>query len=252
MSRFILQSVSSRQWQSLSKISARCIKECKPLHTKSYHSGLLRPEVNLRLPQITYNKKFVLPVSSACASFLNSKHFIIHGIHTTGAYSKKNRNRKHQVRIDSSEDEDAETDIDDFYIDQLLDEEDDLSDAVATHPIHGHRVFVLQPDIKWGPKKQIHTNAKLQLKESISLVQTVQDWQVVDGDIYSSKNIDKKRLFGKGTFEAITERLKNIRDITAVFVSVEKLTAMQHKELEETWHLEVFDRYLLNNLVICC
>ena len=247
MSRFILQSVSCRQWHLLSKISARCITECKPFHTKSYRLGLLRLQAYIRLPQTTCNKKFVPPVlscSSACLPFLHSKHIIIHGIHTTAACSKKKRNRKQQVRIDESEDEGAEKDIDDFYIDQLLDEEDDLSDAVATHPIHGHRVFVLQPDVKWGPKKQLHTNAKLQFEESISLVQTVQDWEVVDGQIYSSKNIDKKRLFGKGTFETITERLKNIRDITAVFVSVEKLTAMQHKELEETWHLEVFDRYL--------
>ncbi len=172
----------------------------------------------------------------------SSYHQPCRPIHSSASCFKKKRHHKQDIKHEQAVDEGAETDIDDFYIDQLLDEEDDLSDAVATHPIHGHRIFVLQPNVKAGPKKQLHTNAELQLEEAVSLAKTVVDWEVVEGDIYTSKNPDKKRLFGKGTFEVITDRLRNTKGITGVFVGVEKLTALQHKELEEAWNLEVFDR----------
>ncbi|XP_072045712.1 putative GTP-binding protein 6 [Amphiura filiformis] len=248
MSRLILQSLAQKRWTSfLPKTLAKSVSE-KQSYTAFSKSKcdqrLVQHHINFHLRLTHQKNNFILPVISTLnlPSCTNIKYVHSHrAIHTSASCLKKKRHHKHDIKQD--EDADAETDIDDFYIDQILDEEDDLSDAVATHPIHGHRIFVLQPDVKWGPKKQLHTNAKLQFEEAISLAKTVVDWEVVEGDIYSSKSPDKKRLFGKGTFEVITERLRNTKGITAVFVGVEKLTALQHKELEEVWQLEVFDRY---------
>ncbi|KAJ8256147.1 hypothetical protein COCON_G00200110 [Conger conger] len=106
-----------------------------------------------------------------------------------------------------------------------------------------HRVFIVHPDVKWGSKKQILTTAELQMAEAVGLVNTLQNWTVVDKIILSTKTPDKKRLFGKGNFQMLTERITKTSNITAVFVNVERLSALSEKELEEAWGIKVLDRY---------
>ncbi|KAJ8253166.1 hypothetical protein GJAV_G00209840 [Gymnothorax javanicus] len=106
-----------------------------------------------------------------------------------------------------------------------------------------HRVFIVHPDVKWGSKKQTLTTAQLQMDEAVGLVNTLQNWTVVDKIILSTKTPEKRRLFGKGNFQMLTDRIKKTSHITAVFVNVERLSAQSEKELEEAWGVKVLDRY---------
>ncbi|KAG7228731.1 hypothetical protein INR49_008509, partial [Caranx melampygus] len=133
-----------------------------------------------------------------------------------------------------------------------------------------HRVFIVQPDVKWGRKKQHLTTgnqtsavicecaacqrvclanwsllfaAELMMAEAVGLVNTLDNWRVVDTIILSTKTPEKKRIFGKGNFQSLTERIRQTSGITAVFVNVERLSPLSERELEEAWGVKVFDRY---------
>ncbi|KAI1899541.1 hypothetical protein AGOR_G00062850 [Albula goreensis] len=106
-----------------------------------------------------------------------------------------------------------------------------------------HRVFIVHPDVKWGSKKQHMTTAQLQMEEAVGLVTTLQNWTVVEKIILSTKTPEKRRLFGKGNFQLLTERIKSTPQITAVFVNVERLSSMSAREMEEAWGVKVLDRY---------
>ncbi|XP_070688883.1 putative GTP-binding protein 6 [Pempheris klunzingeri] len=106
-----------------------------------------------------------------------------------------------------------------------------------------HRVFIVHPDVKWGSRKQHLTTAELMMAEAVGLVNTLDSWRVVDKIIVSTKTPEKKRIFGKGNFQFLTEKIRQTAGITAVFVNVERLSSLSERELEEAWGVKVFDRY---------
>uniref|UniRef100_A0A668VZR8 Putative GTP-binding protein 6 n=1 Tax=Oreochromis aureus TaxID=47969 RepID=A0A668VZR8_OREAU len=106
-----------------------------------------------------------------------------------------------------------------------------------------HRVFIIHPDVKWGSRKQHLTTAELMMAEAEGLVNTLENWTVVDKMILSTKTPEKKRIFGKGNFQTLTERIRQTAGITAVFVNVERLSPLSEREFEEVWGVKVFDRY---------
>ncbi|XP_034438373.1 putative GTP-binding protein 6 [Hippoglossus hippoglossus] len=106
-----------------------------------------------------------------------------------------------------------------------------------------HRVFIVQPDVKWGSRKQHLTTAELMMAEAVGLVNTLDSWRVVDKLILSTKTPEKKRIFGKGNFQSLTEKIRQTAGITAVFVNVERLSPLSEREFEEAWGVKVFDRY---------
>ncbi|KAM3619042.1 uncharacterized protein V6R79_002068 [Siganus canaliculatus] len=106
-----------------------------------------------------------------------------------------------------------------------------------------HRVFIVHPDVKWGSRKQHLTTAELMMAEAEGLVNTLDNWRVVDKIILSTKTPEKKRIFGKGNFQALTEKIRRTVGITAVLVNVERLSPLSERELEEAWGVKVFDRY---------
>ncbi|MBN3299635.1 GTPB6 protein, partial [Amia calva] len=81
------------------------------------------------------------------------------------------------------------------------------------------------------------------MAEAVGLVHTLQNWRVVDKIIVSTKTPEKKRIFGKGNFQALTERIKGLPQITAVFMNVERLSPITEREMEEAWGVKVLDRY---------
>ena len=91
-------------------------------------------------------------------------------------------------------------------------------------------------------KHRLGSNPDLLLEEPVSLVETIQDWTVVEGQIQSTKEPAKKTVFGKGTHAMLTELIRSRPEITAVFLSIERLTALQLRELEEVWGVPVYDR----------
>lgn len=46
--------------------------------------------------------------------------------------------------------------------------------------------------------------AELQIAEAVALVDTLQNWIVLDKTILPTKNRNKKFVFGKGNFQALT------------------------------------------------
>ncbi|KAK2835924.1 hypothetical protein Q5P01_016408 [Channa striata] len=106
-----------------------------------------------------------------------------------------------------------------------------------------HRVFIVHPDVKWGSRKQHLTSAELMMAEAVGLVNTLDNWRVVDTIILSTKTPEKKRIFGKGNFQSLTEKIRQTPGVSAVFVNVDHLSPVSEKELEEAWGVKVFDRY---------
>uniref|UniRef100_A0A8C4V7Y8 Putative GTP-binding protein 6 n=1 Tax=Falco tinnunculus TaxID=100819 RepID=A0A8C4V7Y8_FALTI len=105
------------------------------------------------------------------------------------------------------------------------------------------RVAVVHPAVKWGPKKSPLTSAELQIAEAVALVDTLQNWTVLEKIIIPTKNPDKKFIFGKGNFQILTEKIKKLPHVTAVFLNVERISSLTKKELEDAWGVKVFDRY---------
>ncbi|XP_074524967.1 putative GTP-binding protein 6 [Halichoeres trimaculatus] len=140
---------------------------------------------------------------------------------------------------EEEEEEDADEDfLDDSEVEELFQQQ-----APAGIGEGQHRVFIVHPDVKWGSRKQHLTTAELMMAEAEGLVNTLENWRVVDKIIMSTKTPEKKRVFGKGNFQTLTEKIRQIAGITAVFVNVERLSPLSERELEEAWGVKVFDRY---------
>ncbi|XP_074848307.1 putative GTP-binding protein 6 [Carettochelys insculpta] len=135
---------------------------------------------------------------------------------------------------EKEEDEDEEEEDDEEELDSLL--------GPAPLP-SAQRLLVVHPAIKWGPKKPLLTTAELQMAEAVALVNTLHNWTVLDKIIMSTKMPDKKFIFGKGNFQILTEKIKELPHITAVFLNVERLSSLTKSELEDAWGVTVFDRY---------
>ncbi|KAM4797200.1 putative GTP-binding protein 6 isoform 2-T2 [Rhinophrynus dorsalis] len=131
-----------------------------------------------------------------------------------------------------------EEDGDEEELDEL-----DLSPHTAALLQGAHKIFIVHPEVKWGSKKQHMTTADLQVAEAVALVNSLPNWTVVDKLIMSTKSPDSKFIFGKGNFQALTEIIKGLTQITAVFLNVERLSSVTEKELEAAWGVKVFDRY---------
>lgn len=140
---------------------------------------------------------------------------------------------------DGVEEEDGE---EDFLADSEVEELFEAQGPLGLGDSH-HRVFIVHPDVKWGSKKQHLTTAELMVAEAVGLVNTLENWTVIDKIILSTKTPEKKRIFGKGNFQVLTEKIRQTPGITAVFVNVERLSPISERELEEAWGVKVFDRY---------
>ncbi|XP_049910220.1 putative GTP-binding protein 6 isoform X1 [Epinephelus moara] len=137
----------------------------------------------------------------------------------------------------TQEEEDEDEDfIDDSEVEELFQSPVGIGEGQ-------HRVFIVHPDVKWGSRKQHLTTAELMMAEAEGLINTLDNWRVVDKIILSTKTPEKKRIFGKGNFQSLTERIRKTAGITAVFVNVERLSPLSERELEEAWGVKVFDRY---------
>ncbi|XP_071991747.1 putative GTP-binding protein 6 isoform X2 [Engystomops pustulosus] len=133
--------------------------------------------------------------------------------------------------------------------DEDMDDEEDADDVQEllvpyVPPLQGaQKIFIVHPDVKWGAKKALNTTADLQMAEAVALVQSIPNWTVVDTLIMSTKTPDSKLIFGKGNFQFLTEIIRGLPQLTAVFLNVERLSASSEKELEASWGVKVFDRY---------
>ena len=82
------------------------------------------------------------------------------------------------------------------------------------------------------------------LAESRALVETL-DWKVVDSIKIGLNSFKKKYLFGHGNLFKLEEKVASEERITAVFVSLYKLTPTQRTQFETMFQVPVIDRYHL-------
>ncbi|CAL8271582.1 unnamed protein product [Arctogadus glacialis] len=138
---------------------------------------------------------------------------------------------------DHDEDEDGDL-IDEAEVDELFHQQ--VPKVIGDGE---HRIFIVHPDVKWGSRKQYLTTAELMVDEAVGLVNTLENWRVVDKIILSTKTPEKRTIFGKGNFQFLTEKIRQTPGITAVFVNVERLSPSSEKEFEDAWGVKVLDRY---------
>ncbi|XP_023221811.1 uncharacterized protein LOC111623459 [Centruroides sculpturatus] len=148
--------------------------------------------------------------------------------------------------------EDEDADLYKYLIDDSIDVTKDEQDEFELdrvfilpriRPLFGHKVFVIQPRIKWGPKKKWNTTSELQLAEAVTLAETIPDWIVVEKIILNCINLDKKFLFGSGNLKKLKEITYRNPTVSAIFISTYMLTVLQRKSLEKEFQLPIYDRY---------
>lgn len=115
------------------------------------------------------------------------------------------------------------------------------------------------------------STAELMMAEAVGLVNTLDNWRVVDKIILSTKTPEKKRIFGKGNFQSLTgiihpvsvnlwlsecvwiwliicflsfppgsEKIRQTAGITAVFVNVERLSPLSEVSSSEVCSLAAY------------
>jgi len=55
--------------------------------------------------------------------------------------------------------------------------------------------------------------------------------------------VDKCQLFGKGKLEELTQEIRRHREVTAVVLGIDMLSALQLAMLQRLWGVAVYDRY---------
>ncbi|XP_036167042.1 putative GTP-binding protein 6 isoform X1 [Myotis myotis] len=122
-------------------------------------------------------------------------------------------------------------------------EEEELLRREPLLPSGTQRVCLVHPEIKGGPRKPTLTRAEWQVAEAKALVHTLDHWSVVETMVVPTKAPDRKLIFGKGTLEQLTEKIRSLSEVTAVFLNVERMSMPTKKELEAAWRVQVFDRF---------
>jgi hypothetical protein len=133
----------------------------------------------------------------------------------------------------------------DRHLQSLIDDHEftSLSSALLHIRSSGHRVYIIQPSMKFKARGRQSTTALLQLSESISLIQTLDKWRVAGHGIFTLKSSGKNRyLYGTGNIEKMANEIHQCQ-ATAVFVSIDRLSLGQIDGLTEKFRVPVYDRY---------
>ncbi len=82
----------------------------------------------------------------------------------------------------------------DRHLQNLIDDNEftSLSSALLHIRSAGHRIYIIQPSMKFKARGRQSTTAQLQLSESLSLIQTLNKWRVVGHGIYTLKSSGSK------------------------------------------------------------
>ncbi|XP_057375389.1 putative GTP-binding protein 6 [Daphnia carinata] len=140
---------------------------------------------------------------------------------------------------------------DDYFKLELCSEEDnqdnhdykDLVHRMHLFPSIGNQVVIVQPFVKWGPKKNELTTPDLMLEEAKGLIDSLPNWKCIDAVKIPVESLEKKNVFGSGQFESLQKKIGKNPNISAVFVNVNLLRGIQRKELTTAFRVPVYDRY---------
>ncbi|XP_052902925.1 putative GTP-binding protein 6 [Anopheles moucheti] len=134
---------------------------------------------------------------------------------------------------------------------ELIDDRD--YDTVASSAMHVTKqilnvqhVVIIQPYIKWGPRKN-PTKPELLLQEAEALVRSLPKWTIELSMKIPVETLDKRQLFGSGKLDELKNIIQTRQEsgtpLTCVFISKGTLTYSQKQTLEQTFRLPVMDRY---------
>lgn len=108
-------------------------------------------------------------------------------------------------------------------------------------------VFILQLKMQYKSKSRQSTTPELQLAESISLVNTLDNWKVTDSHIVSTKRSYSREIFGSGNQEMLSKKISSSGADT-VFIVIDRLTNLQVNGLRMSLlgnnpNIAIYDRY---------
>lgn len=144
------------------------------------------------------------------------------------SFNKSNKHKKERNIEDltGKHDEGDEVEIQELDTDV---EYKELVHRAQLLPGAGHQVFIIQPYIKWGPKKRVITTPDLMLEEATALIDSLSAWSCVDSIKTPLLSMGKKLLFGTGKLEELQKIVRRNSKISAIFVSVNQLTGLQRE-----------------------
>ena len=142
-------------------------------------------------------------------SNISARYFTSSPVHQKKKISKT-------IKVEDNEDEEEE------QYNQLVHRAQLLPDA-------GHQVLIIQPYVKWGTNKKELTTPDLMLEEAKALIDSLPNWTCVDAIKVPTETLAKKRVFGTGKFDSLSEEVKNNVKVSAVFVSINVLNGIQKK-----------------------
>ncbi|XP_035216635.1 putative GTP-binding protein 6 isoform X2 [Stegodyphus dumicola] len=118
----------------------------------------------------------------------------------------------------------------------------DITKHLYKHPGVGHNILLIQPRGR-GPQRESISACERKLDEAVALVKTLPDWNVVEKYVIRATNLKSKLIFGKGNLENLKNITRSNPSISAVFIGIDIMTALQNSELEKYFQMQVFDRY---------
>lgn len=83
---------------------------------------------------------------------------------------------------------------------------------VSKNILNVEHVYIIQPYIKWGPKKS-NTKPELQLEEAEALVRSIPTWKIVESVKVPLESLDKKTLFGSGKLNELADTIKALSNV---------------------------------------
>nr|CAH0111880.1 unnamed protein product [Daphnia galeata] len=143
----------------------------------------------------------------------------------------------------NSKENDLELELASEQDNQDIHDYEELVHKMHLLPDAGHQVAILQPFVKWGPKKNLLTTPDLMLEEAKALIDSLPNWKCVDSIKIPVESLEKKNVFGSGQFEDLQKKIVRNPNISAVFISTNILRGIQRKELMMAFGVPIFDRY---------
>lgn len=110
------------------------------------------------------------------------------------------------------------------------------------HLQKAHMCLVIQPYVKWGPKK-LNISSEEQLSEAIALIHTLPGWTVENTVIVPLDTLERKALFKSGSMNKIKSLVQSSSNISAIFINSNALKKVTVQILQDNFQRPILDRY---------
>ena len=90
-------------------------------------------------------------------------------------------------------------------------------------------------------------NSSLQLEEAIGLINTLNNWKIVATHVVSTKNANKKAIWGSGNIEFLSKKISE-SGANCLFIGIDKLTNLQKETIKKELgndYMDIYDRYTI-------